>query len=486
MILLLAAFPGVTQNTAEQMKQIRSNVKDTIDGRVFYIHTIKRGQTLYMISKAYGVEVNDLIEENPGVKNGIKADEKLRIPLPGQKKEAPPKRTPLPPVKDPGASGQESKKEKPADTVLQAVLPCGMDTASMKPSYNVALMLPLYLSEAGSINPDVLSPDPLETYKSLQFIQFYEGFRMAVDSLQKTGLSITLHVYDVDKDTVKTKQVIKKPEMKKMDLIIGLLYHRNFQMVAAFAEKNKIPIVNPISERRDIITGNPYVFKTRPSKKSQMDELADFFAGRDSLGQILIIRNGQFRDKEMTEQLKSECTERNLAVTVPDGQENAIPKLSREKENVIVAFSESIPYVLDLCRRFFALRNDYRITLVGLPQWEKLESIEPEYLVELHAHYMAPFFVDYDDPNVKKFVRTFQSQIKTDPDILAFQGFDVGFYFLSALQRYGSSFQKCLNELKVNSLQTTFEFIQSSKANGYENRHWEIYKFGNYRLVKVN
>ncbi len=85
LVLIVLAIPLFlySQNVNEQLKQMRSTVIQNIDGKEYYIHTIKRGQTLYMISKVYGVEVNDLIRENPEVKEG-QSDE-IRVPRPGQK-----------------------------------------------------------------------------------------------------------------------------------------------------------------------------------------------------------------------------------------------------------------------------------------------------------------------------------------------------------------------------------------------------------------
>jgi len=493
-IFLLICVPVLvfSQTTIEQLKKIRSTVIQNQDGKDYYIHTIRRGQTLYMISKAYEVEVNDIIRDNPQVKDGIKADEKIRILIPGQKPQEVEKKKPTVQGKDTKPQGKEVKTEQtekttaPRDSVQKPELPCGEDSSSMKPVYRVALMLPLFLGEVDKMNANDPPSNYSETYTPLKFIQFYEGFMMAVDSLKKEGLSLSLFVYDVDKDTLKTRQLLKKPELKSMDMIIGLLYHKNFQMVADFAERNKINLVNPISDRSEIVNGNPYVFKVKPTKKSQMSQLAGYLEKSMNRGQILIIRSGQFREKELPDMLKKELQAKNMTVLMVDGQDAAITKLSKEKENTVIAFSESAPYSLDFSRRLYELRNDYPITLVGLTQWEKLEGLETEYLVGLHTHYMAPGFIDYSDQQVKVFVKKFQEKIKTDPDDLAFQGFDVAHYFLTALMRFGTNLQKCLGNLTINSLQTHFEFFGSSKTNGYENLHWEIYKFENYKLIRVN
>ena len=44
------------------------------------MHTVKQGETLYGLAKAYGTTVDELISFNPGSENGIKIGQKLKIP----------------------------------------------------------------------------------------------------------------------------------------------------------------------------------------------------------------------------------------------------------------------------------------------------------------------------------------------------------------------------------------------------------------------
>jgi len=477
-----------SQVTREQLKQIRSEVRQKIDGKEYYIHTVKKGQTLYMISKAYDADINEVIKENPEVKQGIKVETKLRIPIPGQNIDKPPQKTLPPQVNDKKKSLSEPAAVKKDTLIDQSVagftqVQCSKDKEVINRVYNVALMLPLYLYEVGRIDP--MDPDLAETFNALKFIEFYEGFIMAADSLKKSGLRLKLFVYDVGKDTAGAKQVLKKPEMKNMDLIIGLLYQRNFQIVAEFAKKNEICIVNPISERSDLINGNPFVFKVRPSRKTQLTNLALVMEQSFSRAQIFIVRNNQFKNKEAPDQLKKECAQLKLNTQVTDGIDNAIARLSKSKENVLVFFTESNNYILELSRKLSEIRNNYAISIIGLPSWDKIDALEADYMVNLNAHIVAPCFIDYDNPLIKKFVKEFRETIKTDPDPIAFQGFDIGYYFLSALMKYGRSFQNCIRDYTMKGLQTTFEF-RPAKDIGFENQHWEIYKFDNYRLVKIN
>jgi LysM repeat protein len=460
-------------NAQDNIRQIRSTVIETINGKEYYIHTVKKGQTLYMISKAYGADINEVIRVNPEVKEGIFADQKLRIPV--EKPAEPPKKIPKPPVPE----TREVKPEAPAETEA----PCKSEAGKNK-SYNVALMIPLMLGEVPAMSVENYNPKEENEYKPLKFIQFYEGLLLALDSLKKTGISLKLYVYDVDKDTAKTKRLLKNPEMKSMDLIIGVLYQKTFQIVADFAQKNGINIVNPVSEREQIITDHSRVFKIMPSTASQSGYLAEVLAGGFSDQNILIARNSQFSDKDAAERLKSECGKRKIEATITEGYGPAIEKLSKEKGNVMVVFSDNKVYAIELLTKLNEIRNDYRLTIIGLSRWDKLEGLESDYLVNMKVHVMSPEFVDYQDKDVKKFVLAFQDRYKTDPELLAFQGFDVAFYFLTALQKYGKNFGHCIPELRMKSLQTEFQFSKTGD-NGYENQHWEMYEYENWRLVRV-
>lgn len=473
-VFLLTVFCTVaySQNMSDQLKLIRSTVIDTIDGQPYYIHTIKRGQTLYMISKAYGMEVNDLIRENPGVKEGIRADEILRIPIKTQEKKKK-VTTEIKPVALP-----------PVDTVKNIIqLPCGEDNSTKKSLYNVALMIPLYLGEAESLNSDNPDRKATEESKCLQFLPFYEGFRIALDSLEHMGVKIKLFVYDVDKDTVKTRQLLKKSELKSMDLIIGLLYHQNFRIVADFALKNQIRLVNPLSERSEIIHNNPNIFKVQPDKESIPGILANYLYKTDPGAGILIVRNNHYPFKSFPEKLKTLLREKNVDCKIAEGQEAIFNQLSKETNNYIIAYGSEPDYILDFTRRLYELRNDYKLILMGLPDWHLTNGVESEYLVSLKSHAICADFINYEDPFVRWFVHTYQSQYKTDPEILAFRGFDVAWYFLKALDTYGTGFSRCLEDFKTNNLSAGYEFKQSSSTDGYENKQWIITKFENYRIV---
>ena len=58
-----------------------SKNKVSLDGKLYYIHTVREKQTLHSISKAYNVPINDIIKLNPGVQYGLQVNQSIKIPI---------------------------------------------------------------------------------------------------------------------------------------------------------------------------------------------------------------------------------------------------------------------------------------------------------------------------------------------------------------------------------------------------------------------
>lgn len=59
----------------------RSKDKVTISGISYYVHQVKKGETIYSISRAYGLTVEELVEANPNALYGIRDGQALKIPV---------------------------------------------------------------------------------------------------------------------------------------------------------------------------------------------------------------------------------------------------------------------------------------------------------------------------------------------------------------------------------------------------------------------
>jgi len=75
-------FSLLTGNfTRSQVVVEKSKDKVIISGKPYYIHIVKKGETAYSISKAYGITLEELVRNNPSASAVLKEGQALRIPV---------------------------------------------------------------------------------------------------------------------------------------------------------------------------------------------------------------------------------------------------------------------------------------------------------------------------------------------------------------------------------------------------------------------
>lgn len=78
-LLIITALLAPSILSAQVPVEI-SKQKIVAEGKVYYMHVVKKGQTLYSISKAYNIKVDDITRENVIPDNGIQEGQMLKIP----------------------------------------------------------------------------------------------------------------------------------------------------------------------------------------------------------------------------------------------------------------------------------------------------------------------------------------------------------------------------------------------------------------------
>ena len=155
------------------------------------------------------------------------------------------------------------------------------------------------------------------------------------------------------------------------------------------------------------------------------------------------------------------------------------------KENILVSMASGDMYVGNMIRSLNEFKENYKITLFGLPGWLDYDIIDLEFLEFQNTHFFSSSFANFENSSVREFVKNFQKNYKIDPNRQAYFGFDIGLYFLTALKDYGPTFYKCIDEIEVNTLTTKFEF-EFTFTEGFKNKGLYIYRMKDFQLLEVS
>lgn len=85
-VLVCIAGILILQPVYGQVPITVSDRKTVVDGKSYYLHTVKQGETLYSISNTYNISQKDIAFNNPEAFEGIRVGQELKIPVkPGEK-----------------------------------------------------------------------------------------------------------------------------------------------------------------------------------------------------------------------------------------------------------------------------------------------------------------------------------------------------------------------------------------------------------------
>lgn len=118
-----------------------------------------------------------------------------------------------------------------------------------------------------------------------------------------------------------------------------------------------------------------------------------------------------------------------------------------------------------------------------MPSWQMWKTIELNYYHHLQLHLISPFYIDYNKAEVKQFLEKCRKKYGYEPyetSAMGYNfcmlGYDVGYYFLSALRQYGKDFSQCLGSMETRLLLSPYRFAREGEG-GYLNQGFNMIRY---------
>lgn len=513
-------------------------VPDIVNENDYIVHKVEFNERTTSMLKRWGVDLDEFREKNVSVGSHVFVNQIVLIPIEPVSIGRTPEVTTV-------ENDGEEEIETPATTEIEnyefdeplEIPECNGDPANASKLYKVALMVPLYLHDLGRLEVGKENVAQARKSRALAFVQYYEGFMMAVENLtQNEGLNLDLTVIDVTDNENTAHDAVAQIAGKDLDLIIGPFFSRPFDIVQEYARDKGIIMVNPLSTRESIVDGHDHVVKVKPSVQGQILGVSHLVKNRYSDSNVFIISRENASDSLFLNQLeyqlnkyvkedvtvtneeildyarheseRLEMGSRMVSTVTVEGQvystddlqshegavvlENPVKRynystglssmksqLSGVRNNLIIAYGDNNVFATQVLNTLKKEADQNPITLVALPDWTKFEKLLVENLLQMNAIYVTDGFVDYNNDEVKRFVKRFRAKYVCEPQDYAFEGYDLGWYFLNALMRFGSDMMDCLPYYDLPLLHTHYYFMNKGQGNGVENQYWSMYQYDN-------
>lgn len=441
---------GNERQTMEQLNEYKEALNSVSTDYVY--HLVAHGETIYSLSKLYGVSQEELIEWN-SLTDGLKAGTMVRVGIAEQAQ--------LPPTNQ-----SDSPLQQPTEMEQPPVFENVEITTSENARHaRIALMLPLRADGAANAS----------------YLEFYQGFLLGMEDLKAEGLSFTIDLYNSARSEQTVEQIVSSDEFAGTDLIVGPVYDNELQAVLPYAIENRVAVVSPLASTDSLHA--PVLFGMAPTESRKTDKMREMFTDEDNI--VLIY--GQSNDTELEDETKAALSGKQYRTHNYSG--GVIPSnlFKSECRNVYVVMARNELEVDKIMAALSSAHNNLvsrsqlhsaSVNVVGSSRWNRFNNIDRNLFFKMGVSYLTSYLAKRGNEVIDQFDSRYVEAYQSLPSMYSYRGYDAAQIFARAvLSPMGvvGYVQSAIHK----PLQTQYRFAQPQTGDTYVNNEWVIVRYNN-------
>lgn len=486
----------VQDNVAKQINSDKTTVQHEVKAqqpvlpkKKYVTYEVKsRKETLYGISKQFGVSINEIIEANPYAQDGIKKGDILQIPV--VEENIPktsgsdilhivkPKETIYGISKQYNITKEDLLRANPklenglmiGDTILitssspqPTTTPTDNNAIVQKATYRIAYMLPFSAEEdKNSTNID-------------RFIEFYRGSLLAMEKIKEQGISLEVYTFDTQLGTTKINDILKNGIPKTVDMIIGPAYPEQVAIVADYAKKNNVIQIVPFTSQISNSDRFALQYQFNPSSADLDKAIINNILDKHRTDNVFIVNFASQNSKSyhLPERLEKALKSNSIKYTKLKANSltaDNISALNRNANNLIVLSSCSTQEFKDFVGAVSADNKNYTFVVENdIFNYAKADkSLKNKNIVTYSLFNATP-----EDKYLNAYSRYFTVRTQQSTPNYDLLGYDITLYFCKALQPN----KQLIFPQDIALQQSTFNFTKQN--NAFLNTGCFIYRLRN-------
>jgi ABC-type branched-subunit amino acid transport system substrate-binding protein len=316
---------------------------------------------------------------------------------------------------------------------------------------------------------------PLNTGKKINdnSMDFYCGALLAVRNLGKEGIGTDLTVYDVGGETFNLPQ----DKIRESDIVIGPFSSSEIVKTLDLCPPSTF-IISPLDPKAGYLAySHDNVIQAPTPYEDQYKDIAEWIKEDMKNGdRIILLSEKGAKSPASSNTIKEDLVKSGISVktvsyTIFESR-NVYDMLravmDKGSANRVIIASESEAFANDAVRNLSLMEHDgFNVILYSPSKILTFDTIEVENYHNVNMHVSASYFIDYNNPEVERFVLDYRSLFNTEPSQFAFQGYDIAHYFIKMYSDYGKHFTTKL-DIENPALQSDFKMKKAGNG-GYIN-----------------
>lgn len=433
------------EESRTEWSDYRETLNSVADDSHYYI--VQQGDTFYSLARRFGITEQELSALNNGLQPAeLKAGAMIRLPEENEAED-----------EVPAAETAEVGTSQPFEIDFRAHCDCE--------PLRISLLLPLSTAHG-----------PNE-----QYLEFYQGFLLGLDSLRRDGHAVDLTLFDTQRSRERLTAIVADDRFRRSQLVVGPVYEEELGEVLRFAERAQVPVVSPLAQVSQV--RSDALFQMAPAPAHKYDKAADLLDGSKRITLIC----SDTTDKEFEEEVLTLLGDRPYAKHTyryehPNSRSKSnsgdlTPLLENKDDNLFVILSANETEVDRILAALASAdtnlrsrsQGEPRYTVLGNSRWNRYTNIDRSiffknrvvFFSTYHAKRDAQVTVDFDSAYLKAF--------GTLPSLYAYRGYDAAMIFGRAMY---NDIEYDLEKRRYRPLQTLYRFEQAGAGENHVNTSW--------------
>ncbi len=415
-------------------KQKVQPTKKSID---YDIHIVQKGETLYGISRLYGVSINELLLKNPSIsRERFVIGAKLIVP---------------------------KAKARPKTKPIRSAEPIARDTIVPVEPIEPIVSKQEFEDER---YVDVLLILPFE--KNSYYVEFYEGFLMALNDLRKQGLSVRLTA-EIANDERELKELLDTGILEGKELVIAGTNPTELRLLTKGVQEEDAYLLSPFVSA-DYINLRGHNFIELHQETSVLEDASiEYLVKSFSRFPIVFLNNGSGEETSFVQKLKRKLRQEQIDFSskrVSLGEPIfALTNTIFIPEQADKVFAQELMSVLPQA-------VPYR--LFAYPQWQSYGRDFEKLMYKHNTTIYSSFYLNLQMKEVRDFLvkyrAWFDKKVGANYPKYSLLAYDIARYFIRAYALYKENFPDFAYSLPYDGLQMDIQL--SKEGSLYRNKRF--------------
>jgi hypothetical protein len=368
-----------------------------------------------------------------------------------------------------------------------------------QPSIRIAVLAPLFLDSTYDAGGNYRLGNQAPKY-AFPGLEFTEGARLALDTLQASNQSLQYYFYDTRSASGSISKLIASHTLDSVQLIIGSVSGADYQMLAQYAGAVHIPFISATYPNDGGISANPFLIILNPTLQTHCEGIYRFILRNHPTDQILYVRKpGAMEDRleGYFKQLNNNNGKPLLPIITINASDSVSAALLAQnmdsgRISVIIGGSLDEAFSTSLVRACNSLSESYPMTLMGMPNWSGIRALQSPELRNMPYLLTTGFISPEEDStaSTSSMSQRFNTLTNTKPGDMAYRGYESTYLFTNLLLHYPGNVMSHAADTTFQlystyNIKPVFLNAQAGIPDYFENKHIYILRMQNGAVTRL-